>query len=211
MKLRYFQIAGGNDTALVLGAGYKNSRSLSKKLLKKVEQVGFIDTKPYLALSMMGGELCINAGLAAAFMAGGKGRISLGATEADFNNMASSTKISLNLPYKQAKDTVIFENIGYKLTYGGKPADKAGMRNLCRRYNLPAFGMIELSGSEIKPLVYVRQTDSLVNETACGSGSVAVCILTGISKVIQPTGKIIKIKRQKGRFTISANVSEILI
>lgn len=210
MRIRNFQIAGGNDTALVWGAEPEKIKDISKKLLNEVEQVGFIQTKKTgQTLYMMGGELCINAALAAAFAEGKEGKISLGNTRAFFKAGDYEAEIALSLPYKRTEKVVIFEKIGYRLTYDEEPANKPMMRKLCRKYGLPAFGLIKISGSSINPVVYVRQTDSLVNETACGSGSIAAFILTGKTEIVQPTGQIINVNRKKSTFIISANVFEI--
>ena len=65
MIVKKFLIAGGNSTALVYDCPVADRDKTSKKLLKSVEQVGFVSTEATLPkMIMMGGELCINATLA---------------------------------------------------------------------------------------------------------------------------------------------------
>ena len=44
---------------------------------------------------------------------------------------------------------------------------------------------------EIHPVVWVRSVDTFFYESSCGSGAIAACAVTGVSDVVQPTGKII--------------------
>lgn len=208
MKVRYFQIAGGNETALVWGAESKKMK-VSIRLLSKVEQVGFIKDKPKYSLGMMGDELCINATLAAGFAFGGEGRISISGRIACYKVGKNEVELSLPLSYRREKNLVIFEDIGYKLVGGNQAIDKKYMKNLCFKYKLPAFGLVKFSDGSINPFVYVKQTDSLVNETACGSGSIALSILSGRQKIIQPTGEFIRISRSNNKFIVRAKVKEI--
>ncbi|MBS3112202.1 hypothetical protein J4459_02975 [Candidatus Woesearchaeota archaeon] len=46
-----------------------------------------------------------------------------------------------------------------------------------------------------------------MKETACGSESVAFCIFSGIKDVVQPTEKVINIKKKTEFFDISAKVT----
>lgn len=44
---------------------------------------------------------------------------------------------------------------------------------------------------EIHPVVWVRSVDTFFYESSCGSGAIAACAVTGVSDIVQPTGKII--------------------
>ncbi|MBI4918672.1 hypothetical protein HY837_01990 [archaeon] len=60
---------------------------------------------------------------------------------------------------------------------------------------MPAFGAIIYQNNRITPYVFVSRVDSLVKETACGSGSVAFSLFSGKNKIIQPTGKAIFVRK----------------
>ena len=44
----------------------------------------------------------------------------------------------------------------------------------------------------LHPVVWVRSIDTFFYESSCGSGTIAACAVTGVSDIIQPTGKIIR-------------------
>ena len=44
---------------------------------------------------------------------------------------------------------------------------------------------------DIHPVVWVRSVDTFFYESSCGSGTIAACAVTGVSDIVQPTGKII--------------------
>lgn len=207
MKFRKFTIAGGNTTALAWGvAGEKRTR-VAKELLNQAEQAGFMDEKPD-RLSMMGGELCVNAALAAAYALGGDGTIKiLENKEVLYRVENSRVTIKFQLDYEIASPKlVLFGDIGYIFARvdGGK------LQALARQYKLPAFGCIIRDGTSIQPTVYVKKTSSIIDETACGSGSIAASLLFGIKDVVQPTGQIIKVAAAQNEFVISAQVEELM-
>jgi diaminopimelate epimerase len=124
-------------------------------------------------------------------------------------------------PY--ATQFVLFDSIGYEvgLTEAEAKRRQDQLPKRCKEFNLPAFGFIAVKQDTIKPLIYVRETDSTVWETACGSGSVAWYITqsTGIVErtdrleIKQPTGKAISVRRMSGGkkpfFAISAEVEKV--
>jgi hypothetical protein len=71
---------------------------------------------------------------------------------------------------------------------------------------VPASGTINFNKNQITPTVYVRGTDSLVQESSCGSGSLAYSMFSGINKIKQPSDKIIEVKRYRKYFTIKVPV-----
>jgi len=202
--VRFLKIADGNITALVYNCPENKRQSVSKQLLKYTEQVGFVNGSK---LEMMGGELCINATLAFASTLNKKGQLYASGINSpiDYINYANKTAINLPLKYKRAGNIILFEGIGFIITK--KKIGRKVLSKLCRKYGLPAFGVIDYNKNSIFPYVYVKKTSSFVKETACGSGSIAFSIFSGKRKIIQPTGKAIYVKLEK-EIKVSAQVSE---
>lgn len=44
------------------------------------------------------------------------------------------------------------------------------------------------------PVVWVKSIDTFFYETSCGSGSIAVAVVSGVNKIIQPSGQTIKVE-----------------
>ncbi|MEK7092781.1 MAG: hypothetical protein AAB907_04100, partial [Patescibacteria group bacterium] len=76
-------------------------------------------------------------------------------------------------------------------------------------YILPSFGIIYFRDNIIFPIVFVKQTDSLFEESACGSGSIAFSILTKKTNITQPTGKRIIVNRKDYSFAVNAQVTNL--
>ncbi len=211
MNVKKFLIANGNSTALVYDCPVANRNKISKKQLKEVEQVGFVSTKTTPPkLTMMGGELCINATLAFASTLDETGKLITSGlkNQIHYSNKKDSTTIQIPPIFKKEKNIVLLGGIGFVL-YDAKDKSrikKQELLDLCKKYNLPAFGGIIYSKNKITPYVYVIGVNSFVKETACGSGSLAFSIFSGIKEVVQPSEKIISIKK-KEFFEISAKVS----
>ncbi len=211
MEVKKFLIAGGNATALVWGCSGGEYISVAKELMSEVEQVGFVYEKDgRLYLEMMGGELCVNAMIALASLGGERGEFGASgvAGMVKYEN-GEKTQITLPLPYVQKESLVLFEGIGYLCIEGFDVVSKELLVSRAREYNLPAFGVVQYEGSRIKPTVYVTATDSLCEESACGSGSIAMFLSTGIAEVTQPTGESIVIAREGELFSIEAKVKPI--
>ncbi len=140
-----------------------------------------------------------------------------------FSKSDWQTKISLPLTYRKEsladENVVLFDSIGYLVDT--RPPVMAGLKETlkrnCEMWNVPAFGYVQVYGNQIRPYVFVRNTDSLVAETACGSGSIAAYVSTdagdtrSLVDIYQPTGKPIRIQRlnEPCSFTISARVDRI--
>lgn len=213
MKLNKFLIAGGNSTLLVKGYKSSEKEKIIKRYLGEVEQIGFISyPKGIPKLLMMGNELSINATLALAAMlsnksgklltSGYKGLIS-------YTNQKQYTKISLSIAYEKISNIVLLNGIGYIFLEKTKRISKKYLSGFCSKYNLPAFGAIFYKNNKVVPFVYVKGTDSLFQETACGSASTVLNILTGKKSITQPTGKIITVEKTGNDFVISAKVTKI--
>lgn len=166
---------------------------------------------------MMGGELCINATIAAASLLGPRATMYTSGLNSPIGiiNQSNTTTISCVLPHKRIENVVVFEGIGFicenSAQKSPKKPTKKILRAYCDQYNVGAFGLIQYRGNVIKPYVYVREVDSLVAETACGSGSIAASIVTGHSDIIQPTGKSIHIRYRpdSNQVTVSAHVEPV--
>ncbi|MBI2599726.1 hypothetical protein HYW43_02270 [Candidatus Daviesbacteria bacterium] len=218
MNIEKYLIAKGNSTLLVEGCPEKDRVSVTKIGLKNAEQVGFINLDQEIpTLEMMGKELSINGTLAFAKRLGGAGTLETSGltTPISFRNYNGTTSISLELPYKRDGDKVLFEGIGYWCTDSALAPSASELLNLCIKYDLPAFGLAAYRGNQLFPFVYVLKTQSMVPETACGSGSIALSIVTNPNratyqtKIIQPGSQSIEILRSGNKFTITAKVVKI--
>jgi len=211
MDVQKFLIAGGNMTALVWNCARAEQLAVAQHLLTEVEQVGFVREEDGVqCLEMMGGELCINATLALASLGGEEGALQVsGASDAVMFRNADITAISVPLPHTQTGKVVLFEGIGYICQEGFGEVSKEFLVAHARAHNLPAFGAVGYEGARIRPTVYVADTDSLCEESACGSGSIALSILTGARDIEQPTGERISVEREGGVFHVSAVVQRV--
>lgn len=207
-----FKIAGGNSTALINDCSREYRKKLSKKYLKKVEQVGFVNFNgKYPQLIMMGGELCINGTIAFASKLSKKGKLFASGIEKPvlYENKNSKTTIEMPLKYRREKNIILFEGIGYMLINKKNKIkmSKEFASNLAEKYNLPAFGIIIYKKNKITPYIYVKEVDSFIKETACGSGSIAFSLFSRYKRIIQPTGKTIYIRIGR-KIKVSAKVQE---
>jgi len=73
----------------------------------------------------------------------------------------------------------------------------------------PAWGIIFYQQNKIQPIVYVKATNSVVAEKACGSGSLAFAVAENYQNIIQPSGKIIKVRKNKNNISISGKAKLI--
>lgn len=214
MHIQRFLIAGGNSTALVAECPAPERPEVLSSLMGQVEQVGFIDQGGSLPhIQMMGGEFCINATLAFASVLGQTGTLAASGAEhpVSFCNSGSGgQEAAIRLPLKWRKEgnIVLLEGIGFVLLEqnGHATVEKDEIKALCMRYSLPAFGAILFNDDAITPYVYVAGVESFVRETACGSGSVALHLFNGTSRVKQPTGQFITVTKHVD-FHISARVT----
>jgi hypothetical protein len=176
-----------------------------------VDQVGFVSEKEILELNMMGDELCINASLALASLQGksGKMKISGLASPVSYVNEPGGTAITMHLPYRREQNRVLFDGIGFVCTETMPEITKDILRNLADAYHLPAFGIAVYESGKLTPWVYVKKTDTLVQESACGSGSIATSIISGASAITQPTGEQISVKFEGDMCTVRATVQEV--
>lgn len=212
MILKKFLIAGGNSTLIAWNCPKRQKSKIIKKYLGEVEQIGFAEKSNNITtLKMMGGELCINSTLALASEIGKQGILLTSGVKEPvvFENKLGITSIKIPLNFRREENIVLFEGIGFICSEKPIPFTQELLTDLVKRYSLPAFGVLIRGKNKIRPFVYVKSTDSLFEETACGSGSIACSILTGYSKIIQPTGKSIAIRQKGNLFIVSAKVVKI--
>lgn len=211
MRIREFRIADGNSTALVYDCPPPERDQISRELLQEVEQVAFVITNTTIpALVMMGGELCINATLAFASTLESKGILKTSGLKdiINYSNENSLATIEIAPQFKREQNVILLEGIGYVLYNAEEKSDikKLDLVRRCKKHGLPAFGGILYNQNKITPYVYVDQVGSFVRETACGSGSLAFHIFSGIEKVVQPTGRVISVTGCR-KHSISAHVT----
>ena len=189
MEIKIFTIAGGNTTALVYDCPVANREKTSKELLKEVEQIGFISMESMRPeLTMMGGEFCLNATLAFASALGERGELTTSGLKRPVPYINTNELTTIQIPFKFSQDEniIVLEGIGFVL-YDRKDKSeikKDELSNFSKKYALPAFGGIVYRNREIAPYVYVARVNSFVKETACGSGSVAYSLYSGVTDVV---------------------------
>lgn len=117
-------------------------------------------------------------------------------------------------------DIVDLDGIVHIIIKGAFPKQTAryqeSLRDLVRQLKLEereAVGVIWIDDSRrgvtMQPVVWVKDVDTCFYEQSCGSGAIAVSCVTGVSDIIQPTGKIIKAKVSKDTVTLES-IMEII-
>ncbi|MDO8626176.1 MAG: hypothetical protein Q7K39_01810 [Candidatus Magasanikbacteria bacterium] len=212
---------GGNITALVEGISDRSKyATISNEIMAtdtEVEQVGFIEVasskESQIRLQMMGGEFCGNAARSAGFLFAKR-------TNCDKVTLeVSGLPCGLGFVVKEDGNTTleIPGNFFRKVNTipGGYLVDLIGIRHLIilqknndavmtlvdtYKEDFPALGVIyakEMNGEiVIDPTVWVRNTNTLIAETGCGSGSIAVAIVWSLFAkakesftILQPSGE----------------------
>lgn len=192
---------GGNTTAVVTEPIQRDKHAeLAQEIMTEnedIEQVGYLETSsnPDAAcrLQMMGGEFCMNATRSAAYYYAKQNNLKKMLMEAS----GCSELIEVEI---EGETTHITLPSGFYLKSTKKDGytiiDLSGIRHIVVRSffdetaaqkmleenkeDLEAVGVIFVSGENenirIEPLVWVRETNTLVKETGCGSGSIAAAI-----------------------------------
>ena len=229
MLTNYYKInPGGNITALVDRDFNKSRRiQIAKKILgsdPSIEQVGFIATPKTEAtagrIEMMGGEFCGNATRCLAYIIGLRKELA-----GDFLVESSGIKYpiqariqknysEITLPLAQfevQKDLVCLPGIVHIIT--PEEFDKAKALEILRERKLlrrKAVGVISYKFDQkqlsIKPFVWVRDTETLYEETSCASGSLALAYF--LSQ--QGQGEKFSIKQPSG-YKLSVDINQKLI
>ncbi|HBP38219.1 MAG TPA: hypothetical protein DD640_05675 [Clostridiales bacterium] len=169
------------------------------------EQVGFITTPVRggaIRLQMMGGEFCGNALRSAGYYCAavqgicGQADIPVEISGCDRSLMVSvdtrknEARAEMPLPLGIGRvsvnglelDTVVFNGIVHAIMPGTEPDAELARTiaaSLLQKYPVAAAGalFIDLPNLMMQPAVYVRDTDTLVFENSCASGSSAVAAL----------------------------------
>lgn len=217
LKIERYFIARGNPTAIVENCPSAQRTRKAQELLKTgrppIEQVGFLYPNGSIPrFVMMGEETSINGTLTAAFILGGEGVLKTSGIQeiVSYRTYNGTASINIKLPFEREDNFVKFEGIGYEVSQKVSVPTMSYLRNLCLKSNLPAFGLVMVNGDQIDPWVYVLGTDSLEQETACGSGSLATSIVNGTRLIRQPSGGTIEVLRRGDfDFTVIARVAKI--
>ena len=179
---------------------------IANKIMKadpSIEQVGYLE-KPRsrsanTRLQMMGGEFCGNATRSAAFFWAWQVRETGGKKVHQVRMEASGLPEILKVAVSTSSADITLPGdffVSIKKISKGFIVDLRGIRHIilftkgtmahakkmitAHKGKLPAVGVIysNLRGGRvaIKPLIWVRETDSFVPETGCASGSIAAAI-----------------------------------
>ncbi|HBB56542.1 TPA: hypothetical protein DEW47_00655 [Patescibacteria group bacterium] len=234
--MKYYKVnPGGNITAIVKSDySQKEKIKLSKIIMKKdptIEQVGFWvrakDKNNDGRLEMAGGEFCGNALRCLAMLIKndtGKTKIRLESSgqdnfiEATVEDNTSEIKLSLN-NFRCSKNSCFLTGIAYFIT--NKEIIKSEAKKLLvKNYNnFPASGVISYKKNKnifsIKPIIWVKDIDTLIEETACGSGTMALAYFMyskyKIEKfqIKQPSNSIFKVFIKSNKIFISGEIISI--
>jgi diaminopimelate epimerase len=235
--MKYHKInPGGNTTALVKGTYTKKQQLKINTMIMKsdssIEQVGFwrSSKNPKLdgCLEMAGGEFCGNALRAFGVV------LSATIKKNTFAVKSSGTKELIKITATTTRSSIAlstrhFELVGGRCSLPGISyvfSDRNVNRNQTRKIleaskmlTLPAAGMIKYLQQNtnffIRPIVWVRDTKTFIEETACGSGTLALAyrefVTSGIKKlhVTQPSGAIFETKIAPGRIFLTGPIFSI--
>jgi diaminopimelate epimerase len=212
-------------------------QKICQKLLKtgECEQVAFIEqTKAGLfKCQMMGNELCINALRSVGAWvyqtrkrtkfklasSGTSDLFQITITPTDQNNPDVEIKIPLNYKLTKLSNTITLielNGIAHFLSPNLNPTESQ-LKKLIQKYPItktfPAVGLINYQQKneityKITPLIFVKETNSYILETACGSGSIAVLLNQNKAKlnIIQPSKSIYKLRKNQQYIWLSSKV-----
>ena len=214
----------GNITALVDNAVAKNQQAaVASEILKNdqsIEQVGFIsystDAKCAFTLDMMGDEFCANGARSAAFYWMYKNNTSsctfkMSGLSGFLTATLSGESVSLRIPStillqkKTVSEGTLVDLSGIRLLVTTDSSFLDRIEEVLQKYAVPlvpAIGLIYVekknSVLSIMPWVRVENTQSLMRESSCGSGSIAACVAEGHETgqkidVLQPSGDALTI------------------
>ena len=190
----------GNITAIVRGAASEDRADIVREILKqnRAEQVGFEVQPQHGAcgrLEMMGGEFCGNAARSFGFLKAAEqwesgvhtvgieisGAEQIVSVCADLDAQTAFAQMPLPLECCScevdgfAYPVVRMEGISHLIAENTEPSELFVSHALAaaKKLKWDAFGILFLQKNHMTPVVYVKQSDSLVWESSCGSGSLA--------------------------------------
>ena len=236
MKINYYIVnPGGNITAIVQGKFAKRIKlKITKNISKNnstIEQVGFwtnAKNKNFDArLEMAGGEFCGNAlrSLGAILAFRNKNNLCIVESSGLKIKIKSSTKsssVSLKLDLLKYENN-IYSMPGIKYFLSKRIFTKLTAKKVLNKNKLlenKAAGVISyktigVNKYEINPIVWVKDTTTLYEETACGSGTLALAYMLykkmGIKKlnIKQPSGFVFRTKITKKEIIISGPIISV--
>lgn len=192
----------------------------------EVEQSGFLIPKNS-HFEMSGGEFCGNASRAAAVVFSLlKKESTVDFTVSGFNGVAHSIANKYDDEYNAESIfngmNIILKEVKFKDGTEGFLVDLGGIVHIVIQGDLPsdykgihkeitkeldlsrrsAVGVVWYTKKEsklvkINPIIWVKEINTFYYETSCGSGSIAVAAVTGISQIEQVTGQFIWTKISK--------------
>ena len=207
---------------------------------KNVEQVGFINKKNgKKEIQMAGGEFCGNATRSAAYeyldgkkgntkiLVNSKNEIDAGVDEnqnawcdipiLQTNNIITETEKGIYIVKIEGITMAVLQDfVACKYLKDKRNLKEIG-KEFIKKLNLEEYSAAGVVFCEkyndnirINPIVWVKEIDTLFYETACGSGSMAVCMVeafldkeTKEIDIVQPSGLIIttKVEYKNGQIT----------
>lgn len=227
---------GGNPTLLIEDTSSSISSNefssiAAQELSDVVEQVGFIrkDKEANLKLEMMGGEFCINAIRSLALWNYEKtGNTNSGiicSGSKDVLECSVENWVSIRIPKSYSVKQIDDKSFLIKLngiahfvvkdtcTEAGMKKELQTLMSLYKKEikEFPAVGLIRVDGIQMKPLIYVKQTNSWIFETSCGSGGLAAFIVSkqDCCQFIQPSGSILIVSSEESSFILKGEVRKI--
>lgn len=235
LKVRVADPAGNITIFVMDPAERKDYPKIAALLLEQkefqAEQVGFIEKKEdgTMRMQMMGGEFCGNASRSFGYFksmmdethprlvpveVSGSARI----LTAEVDLQAGTSRIDMPLPLgKRMLETpegavypmIVFDGICHIIVEAA-PQSAAFTEMLMelakKEVSCDAYGIMFLEGEKMTPVVYVKETDSLIWESSCGSGSMGAAVYlagkeedgTYVYQFQQPGGIIEAVVQKKG-------------
>lgn len=205
----------GQWTVIIPDKSASQQLELSKSLMNQLPLLGQVaylnlERRSIPQIKFMGGEFSINGSLAAAQYLTSK--IQTNQVEFLVNNIlitggSISNSVYLKTPnsliLEKSKNAIRFDGIKYQIINSVPNFLSPPLSEL--ENNSPATGIIYYQQNRIWPLVYVKNTNTCIWETACGSASLALFLLRDIDSVIQPSNQVITIKKLSNSYQISAD------
>lgn len=230
----------GNITIFVMDKVKREDYArISRQLLEReefhAEQVGFVEQneRQTVHMQMMGGEFCGNAtrsfGYLLSMLSEDKPKEVMTdvsgsdrplKAEVDLEKGTSRVEMPLPLGIREIdlkKDgvypVVVFEGICHMIVES-EPREQEFVNRLIQKAEevcpCDAYGVMFLQGRKMVPVVYVKETDSMVWESSCGSGSMGAAVYLSrmqengwyVCELQQPGGVIeASVCREQGKVT----------
>lgn len=217
--------AGEVTAVITTPVPLKQQAALSRQIMDNdtnIEQVAFVTTSSLgqYRLRMMGGELSVNGAVAGAFilmkqLKQNNVQLFDFSFQAPITATLKTNKITAKFPISLVRsingNDVKLANMTYCIVKNipKKPTVTAKRRILLRTLakTTPAAGIVYFEKNTVAPLIYVKATQSYVWEQACGSGSIAYALLSGLTRVKQPSGEFVSIRITKDEILYKARAT----